>query len=389
MAGLLTQIGVIINPMAEYLNISITDAASLFSYLTGGTLIGTFVSMIVYSRFQIQQILKVNYAVFSLVMLALIFLDVRTVGVVSIYLILLGICCGTGLSGGAVIISKIFEENQRASAFIATDCAFSAAGFIFPTAATMILAANMEWTNGYGVVGILALILFGSAFVLKFPTSDIDSSTGKNEAKNAEDTLGSFKEILTPRVILMGMALCFYLVSQNTFLTWAPSYLQETFALTAEESGAAVGNYWGPSIFGLIAAAILVNKIPARLMLVTVVVLAIGITFFLSGTDDPDIFLTATLAFGFLTSSVYKLAISVGSQQIKNAPAVLVTFLLTCGTVGSTLAPALSAKIVELFGVSSAMLMTAIGFSAVFISILACLALERTTKTNNEEEAII
>ncbi len=169
MAGLLTQIGVIINPMAEYLNISITDAASLFSYLTGGTLIGTFVSMIVYSRFQIQQILKVNYAVFSLVMLALIFLDVRTVSVISIYLILLGICCGTGLSGGAVIISKIFEENQRASAFIATDCAFSAAGFIFPTAATMILAANMEWTNGYGVVGILALDSFWFGFCFKIP----------------------------------------------------------------------------------------------------------------------------------------------------------------------------------------------------------------------------
>jgi TsgA-like MFS transporter len=53
MAGLLTQIGVIISPLSEYLGISITAAASMFSLLTGGTFAGTFISMLIYNRFPI------------------------------------------------------------------------------------------------------------------------------------------------------------------------------------------------------------------------------------------------------------------------------------------------------------------------------------------------
>ena len=77
MAGLLTQIGIVIKPMSDYLGMGITDAAAMFSYLTGGTLLGTFISMAVYSRFEIRHILRVTYAIFLVVLAALVFLDVR------------------------------------------------------------------------------------------------------------------------------------------------------------------------------------------------------------------------------------------------------------------------------------------------------------------------
>jgi TsgA-like MFS transporter len=121
-------------------------------------------------------------------------------------------------------------------------------------------------------------------------------------------------------------------------------------------------------------------------MLVAVSIIAILVTFYLSITHNPRVFLTLTLGFGFLTSCVYKLGISVGSQQVKNSPAVLVTFLLTCGTVGSTISPALSAAIVDRFGVASAMVMTALGFTAVCIAIVACLILEKIENTKSTKE---
>lgn len=384
MAGLLTQIGIVISPMSQYLDISITDAAAMFSYLTGGTLLGTFISMVVYSRFEIRHILRATYAIFLIVMAALVFLGVRNPFVFSFYLFVLGSCCGTGLSGGAVLISKVFDENKRASAFIATDCAFSASGFIFPSVATMIIAANMQWTNAYGLVGIIAALVFISTFVLQYPKGDLAENT-RGEA-NASASGFNFKQIMTPRVILMGLALGIYLFAQSTFLTWSPSYLQQAFGLSSTDSGAAVRNYWGPSVFGLIAAAILVNKISARVMLVTVSVIAIVVTFYLSMTHSPKVFLTATLGFGFLTSCVYKLGISVGSQQVKNSPAVLVTFLLTCGTLGSTISPALSAAMVERFGVASAMVMTALGFTAVCVCVVACLILEKVENSKSTKE---
>ncbi|MCS4317173.1 MULTISPECIES: MFS transporter TsgA [Serratia] len=382
MAGLLTQIGIVIKPMSVYLGMGITDAAAMFSYLTGGTLLGTFISMAVYSRFEIRHILRVTYAIFLVVLAALVFLDVRNPFVVSFYLFVLGTCCGTGLSGGAVLISKVFNENKRASAFIATDCAFSASGFIFPSMATMIIAANMQWTAAYGLAGVIAALVFISTFILKYPKGDLAEA----DKANTPGARFNWKEVMTPRVVLMGFALGVYLFAQSTFLTWSPSYLQQTFGLSAAESGAAVGNYWGPSVFGLITAAILVNKIPARVMLVAVSIIAILVTFYLSITHNPRVFLTLTLGFGFLTSCVYKLGISVGSQQVKNSPAVLVTFLLTCGTVGSTISPALSAAIVDRFGVASAMVMTVLGFTAVCIAIVACLILEKIENTKSTKE---
>ncbi|ENG6106439.1 MFS transporter TsgA [Serratia liquefaciens] len=382
MAGLLTQIGIVIKPMSVYLGMGITDAAAMFSYLTGGTLLGTFISMAVYSRFEIRHILRVTYAIFLVVLAALVFLDVRNPFVVSFYLFVLGTCCGTGLSGGAVLISKVFNENKRASAFIATDCAFSASGFIFPSMATMIIAANMQWTTAYGLAGVIAALVFISTFILKYPKGDLAEA----DKANTPGARLNWTEVMTPRVVLMGFALGVYLFAQSTFLTWSPSYLQQAFGLSAAESGAAVGNYWGPSVFGLVTAAVLVNRIPPRKMLVAVSIIAIVLTFYLSMTPNPKVFLSLTLGFGFLTSCVYKLGISVGSQQVKNSPAVLVTFLLTCGTVGSTISPALSAAIVDRFGVASAMVMTVLGFTAVCIAIVACLILEKIENTKSTKE---
>ncbi|WP_228728888.1 MFS transporter [Klebsiella grimontii] len=169
MAGLLTQIGIVIRPISEDLGISITESAAMFSYLTGGTLVGTVISMVVYNKISIKLVLRSVYLIFIAVTAGLSLLSFKRPELVSLYLALLGISCGVGLSGGAVIISKIFDEDKRASAFIATDCAFSASGFIFPTLATVLLAARFEWTYAYYGVAILAVCVIISTFVIKYP----------------------------------------------------------------------------------------------------------------------------------------------------------------------------------------------------------------------------
>jgi TsgA-like MFS transporter len=127
----------------------------------------------------------------------------------------------------------------------------------------------------------------------------------------------------------------------------------------------------------LLIVTLLVIKVPTRPLLLTVLLIAIILSTLLYTTQDPDWFLSITLALGFMTSCIFKLAISVGSQQIHNAPPILVTFLLCAATIGSTAAPALSALVVSIFGVSSAMLMTAIGFGLVGILIVVCLLMEK------------
>lgn len=370
MAGLMTQIGVLISPMSDYLGISITAAASMFSLLTGGTFAGTFVAMMVYSRFPIQRILQCNYLAFLVLLILLVSFDIRLQWVVSTYLFILGLCCGVGLAGGAVLIAKLYNEQKRASAFLATDCSFSLAGYVFPSLAIVLLAANQLWMVSYAAVGVLAILILLACFLLSFPENGDVAET---------DLVASVKptNIWTPRVFIIALALCCYLTAQTTFLTWAPNYLQQVLGLDMAQAASAVGNYWGPSIFGLLIVTLLVMKVPTRPLLLTVLLMAIVLSILLYTTQDPDWFLTITLALGFMTSCIFKLAISVGSQQIHSAPPILVTFLLCAATIGSTVAPALSALVVSMFGVSSAMLMTVIGFVLVAILVVICLLMEK------------
>jgi TsgA-like MFS transporter len=377
MSGLLTQIGVIISPLSEYLGISITAAASMFSLLTGGTFAGTFVSMLLYNRFPIQQVLKYNYAIYIGLLVLLVTLDIRIKWLVSVYLFCLGIGCGIGLAGGAVLIARLYNEQKRASAFLATDCSFSLAGYLFPSLAVILLAANLVWTVSFATVGILALFIIIACFSLTFPEHTAED---KQTPQNSNDLTGVPVKIWTPRVLIMAFGLCCYLTTQTTFLTWAPSYLQQTYGLDQDIAGKAVGNYWGPSIFGLLAVTFLVTKVPTRPLLLVVTISAVVIAVMLQNTQDADWFLTVTLALGFLTSCTFKLAISIGSQQIDNAPPTLVTFLLCSATIGSTVAPALSAFVVSLFGVGSAMLMTVIGYVVVALLFATCLLLENRVK---------
>jgi TsgA-like MFS transporter len=303
-------------------------------------------------------------------LILLVSLDIRLQWVVSVYLFMLGLCCGVGLAGGAVLISKLYNEQKRASAFLATDCSFSLGGYVFPLLAIMLLAANQLWMVSYATVGVLAILILVACFLLSFP---------ENREVIETDLVATAKptSIWTPRVFIIALALCCYLTTQTTFLTWAPNYLQQVLGLDATLAASAVGNYWGPSIFGLLAVTLLVMKVPTRPLLLTVLLIAIILSALLYTTQDPDVFLSITLALGFMTSCIFKLAISVGSQQIHSAPPILVTFLLCAATIGSTAAPALSAIVVSIFGVSSAMLMTVIGFVLVAILIVICLLMEK------------
>ncbi len=371
MAGLLTQSGVILNTLATALGVAPEHAVGVFSWLTGGALCGTFASLFLYSHYSLKKVLITNYSGFLVVMLVLVFTSVsQQRELASLALLLLGMGCGCGLAGGAVIISKIYHASKRASAFIATDCSFSASGYIFPSLAALLVASQISWEYSYGAVGVLAVLLWLTLFIVTFPDTEASDPDGPGP-------LRQFTAILTPRVVIMGLGVCAYLVAQTTFLTWAPNYLQHTFVLDPKAASAVVGNYWGMSIFGLISATVLVHKLPQRLFLMVVVIIACVMTTSFMLTDSVTWFVSLSYAFGFFTTCIYKVAISVGTLQIKNAPAVLVTFLLFSGSVGSTLAPAVSGLVVQAWGVAGAMAMTWLGYMLVALMFSAVLILER------------
>ena len=382
MSGLLTQAGVILNAIAAQLDMSAARTVSIFSWLTGGALIGTLLSMYLYTRFSVRRLLITTYSVLLMLGLALPFLTGAGYFTLAVVFLGLGVCCGCGLSGGAVIISRIYRAQRRASAFIATDCAFSAAGFIFPTLAGWLLVRELDWTLSYLAVASLAIIILILAATSAFPGTHHAASSARSDepAPERETALMQFKRILTPRVVCFAIGVCLYLIAQTTFLTWAPNYLMAYFDAQPEVAGQVVGNYWGFSIFGLLTSVVLVNFIPTRIMLLMVSGIAIACTTAFLLIESVETFLTLGLAFGLLTTCIYKIAISVGTQQIADSPPMLVTLMLFSGSIGSTLAPVVSGLVVDGSDEKGALMLALAGFVTMLVLFISAMLLERLAK---------
>lgn len=378
MSGLLTQAGVILNAIAAQLEMTAAQTVSIFSWLTGGALIGTLMSMYLYTRFSLRRLLIITYLFLLILGVVLPLLTDAGYPLLAAVFLGLGVCCGCGLSGGAVIISRIYRAQRRASAFIATDCAFSAAGFIFPTLAGWLLVKEQDWTLSYLAVASLAVIILILAVTTVFP--DVHRAVSSESAGQKETALAQFKRILTPRVVCFAVGVCLYLIAQTTFLTWAPNYLMAYFDARQEVAGQVVGNYWGFSIFGLLTSVVLVNFIPTRLMLLVVSGIAITCTTLFLLINSVAAFLTLGLAFGLLTTCIYKIAISVGTQQIADSPPMLVTLMLFSGSIGSTLAPVISGWVVESSDEKGALMLALAGFIMMLVLFIVAMVLERKAK---------
>jgi TsgA-like MFS transporter len=388
MSGLLTQAGVILNAIAVQLDMSAARTVSIFSWLTGGALIGTLLSMYLYTRFSVRRLLITTYSVLLLLGVVLPLLTGAGYSTLAAVFLGLGVCCGCGLSGGAVIISRIYRAQRRASAFIATDCAFSAAGFIFPTLAGWLLVKELDWTLSYLAVASLAIIILLLAATSAFPDAQHAASTARCDepAPERETALMQFKRILTPRVVCFAIGVCLYLIAQTTFLTWAPNYLMAYFDAQPEVAGQVVGNYWGFSIVGLLTSVVLVNFIPTRIMLLVVSGIAIACTTAFLLIESVETFLTLGLAFGLLTTCIYKIAISVGTQQIADSPPMLVTLMLFSGSIGSTLAPVVSGLVVDSSDEKGALMLALAGFVTMLVLFITAMLLEYLAKRHTLPE---
>lgn len=341
MSGFVTQSGVILRPAAAEFHRTVAQTAPLFSYLLGGNLVGFLLCLVIFDVLTIKRVLIFAYA-FLFAGVAL-FTSTHEYAIASVAIALIGFGAGIGLSAGALIIARTYDENRRAAAFLGTDCAFSVAGFVFPALATAAVTAGRPWQSGYVIVALIAAMLLFAALWIPFPE-------GRGAARVPTTRSPSAGKAAIAGVVLFGAGLCLYLCGQSAFLIWAPSYLETILAVPAAKANGIVGNFWGPSIFGLLTAGLIVTRVQPRVVLLFATTLAVLCTFVIASTGSERMFFALTLVFGFSSTCMYKLMISIGTEQVASPPPQLVTFLLLAGAIGGTIAPALSGRVVQAFG---------------------------------------
>ena len=187
---------------------------------------------------------------------------------------------------------------------------------------------------------------------------------------------------------LFALALALYLCGQGAFLIWAPQDLQTVFGLTALRAAPVVGSFWGPSIFGLVTAALLVTRIPPRWVVIGAGTLTVASLVACTLAPDAQAFFRATFAFGFTSTCLFKLLISIGSEQVVDAPPQIVTFLLLSASIGGTVAPAVSAWFVNVRGPQAGIVMALICYAGTLAAAIAALALERARVASRREPVL-
>jgi TsgA-like MFS transporter len=368
MSGFLTQGGVILRPAALEFGRTAAATAPLFSYLLGGNLIGFVLCLVVFDVLSIKRVFTLAYAVLFAGVALIV--TAHTFAPAAAGFALAGFGAGIGLSCGAVIITRTYAAHRRAAAFLGTDCAFSVAGFVFPAVASFALGAGGSWHTGYVVVAVCAALLLVVALIVPLPDAPPVPAV---DAQRGPAPVDAGARV---RVALFAAGLCLYLCGQSTFLTWAPLALAERFALPASQANAIVGTFWGPSIIGLLTAGVLVSFVAPRAVLACAASIAAICTLALALTWSASAFFVLTLAFGLTSTCMYKLMISIGSEQVLTPSPRLVTLLLLAGAVGGMIAPALSGRVVAAFGLQAGTVMTFVCYAGALAAVLAGVGLE-------------
>jgi TsgA-like MFS transporter len=369
-AGIFTQSGVVLQPAAAYFHASVPDTAVLFSYASAGNLGGILISLVAFNLLSVRAVLFLAYAC-MLAGLALI-VTTHQLAIASIGITAIGAGVGTGLSAGAVILAKLYVDRARAIAFLSTDCAFSASGFVFPAVAGAALAAHWTWWSGYVMVAALAVATLIASTLIALP------ATGRNAAM-VRATAEPTRRGATATIALFAVGLALYLTGQTTFTIWAPTVLQDLLGVPALQAGTIVSSFFGPSSLGLVTAAVLVSRVPPRFVLIFALAAGTTLSLALALLADAHTFFLVTFAFGFTTTCMFKLMISIGSEQLPNSPPWLVTFLLFCSGIGTTAAPIVSAALVKLAGVHASLWVAFAFYAATMLVIAAALLSERAT----------
>ena len=335
LSSMLAPIGIISAPMAEHFGQSITEATRQFSWLTGGNLIGAIVALFVFDWLGIKKLVTLIYTIIALSLGSLIFVEDLIFS--SLLLGVVGLGSGIGLAAGALIISRIYENDQRASMLVITDGCFSVAGFTSGYVATYLVANHFQWSATYFCVAMLAIVVVLMTTLAQFP------ETSPKEKNNFR-----FEKNPWPlSVWLCAVCLFLYTLGQYSMLFWLPNYAETVLGADRTLAGSLVGKFW----LGMFFAQIFVAWWVYRIGLINLVTIASISTLVFSiplwNLSSPGLLSLVTLVWGFGNFSLLKCVLSLATQLVLIPTARLVSLMLLGATTGTAISPFITSLIVE------------------------------------------
>lgn len=332
MSGMLAPIGIISGPMSEHFNLPITDITAGFSWLTFGILAGAVTALFIFNWIQLKRVIIVLYCLVALSLLSLLFLE--DINYIWPTLGLIGVSAGIGLAGAALIISRTYEEDKRASMLVITDGWFSIAGIVCSWAAIFLVARDFHWSGAYQLSAFVVSAIVLLAVFSKFPST----------ITTTQDIV--VRERWPLSVWLCVLSLFLYTLGQTSMLWWLPTYAETQLGAPRDQAGILVSQFWT----GMFAAQIFVSWWVLRIGVQRLVLLA-GVTASICSASlwtyqKIDGLVILALIWGFANLGLLKLILSLATQMIQVPSARLISTLLLGASLGTAVSPWLTSQIV-------------------------------------------
>ena len=332
MSGMLAPMGIISGAMSEHFGQPVTEITARFGWLTIGILIGAITALFIFDWIRLRKLLIMVYGIILTCLVSLIFLTNMTQIGVAIGLV--GVSCGIGLPGAALVISRTYETEVRASMLVITDGSFSVAGIVCSWIAIFLIAQEYHWSGVYQFVALITVLIVILSSMSTFPATD------------AEDHETSEPEKWPLPVWLCIVGLFLYTLGQWAFLLWLPNYAETELGATREQAGQLVSQFWAGMFAAQIFVAWWVLKIGVRrLVLIAAVSTSLfSIPLWLHG--DIDVLIILATVWGFANLGLLKVVLSFATQMLRRPTARLVSSLLLGATIGTGISPWVTSQIV-------------------------------------------
>lgn len=332
MSGMLTPMGIISGSMSEYFGVPVTEVTARFSWLTFGVLAGAIIALFIFDLFNLKKLMIAVYGVILAALISLLFTD--RLFAVGAAMGLVGLCCAIGLAGAALVISRTYDTEQRASMLVITDGSFSVAGIVCSWIAIFLIGHEYHWAGVYQFVALIASVVIFLSLRSSFPSTEVDKS---DAAPKEQWPLG---------VWLCIVGLFLYTLGQWSFLLWLPTYVQTELGVPGDQGGQLVGQFWTGMFLAQLFVAWWVLKVGvARLVMIA------GVTTTLFSIPlwiikDINVLLVVAALWGFANLGLLKVALSFATQMVRRPTARLVSTLILGATLGTACGPWVTSKIV-------------------------------------------
>lgn len=366
MSGLLSQIGVLSEPMAAAYGQSVVDSATRFSYLGSGILIGSVSSLLIYERLTLKQGLIGCHLLVAIALTTIFFTE--NWDWLPLPMFVAGAAASLGVNTAAIVLALIYSPARRPQALLTTDITFAVAGIVATPAAVMLIAANAPWSSSYLIIGLIAGALIPVILMLRFPQT-------LKEATSGDDAGWRWPMA----AYLCGLVLFFYLLGQMSMSVWLPNYIQHNLGGTLVDGGSAISRFWTGMALGQLVLVLALARIPDKPLLIGCAVMTAVLSSLIWLGTSVDSVVNLSLVLGLCASGVLKLTLSFASTLVEH-PQRLVASMLVCASAGSASAPWVSSQIVAVTNTHSALIFMTICFTLTALLVIASISLNQRAK---------